>query len=95
MTNNLIGIARVDRRDRFVGPNFLAVNNNRIFLAELRPHVRDRGAHAFLILFVDEIHERRVLVTIARRCVEGSAVSADFEMSRAVRTLRDEIGWVT
>ncbi len=84
--------AGINRSDRFFGPNFLAVDDDRIFLAELRPDLLDRSAHSFLILFVGEIHKRCVFITIAGRRVEGSVVAIDFDMTRAVRTLRDKIG---
>ena len=94
MTDDVIGRARVDRSDRFVGPDSFAVDHERIFLTELRAHTRERFLHSVLILFVDEIHKRRVFISITGGRVEGSAVAANFDMPRAVRTLRYEIGWI-
>ena len=94
MADDVFGRGRVDRSDRFLGPNFFAVDYERILLAELRAHMRERFSHSVLILFVDEIHKRRVFISITGGRVEGSAVAANFDIPGAVRTLRYEIGWI-
>src|SRR6266480_823021 len=95
MADDIIRRARVNRSDRLVGPNSLAVDHERIFLAELRADMRERFAHSVLILFVNEIHKGRVFIRITRRRIERSAIAAYFDMPGAVRTLGDEIGWIT
>ncbi len=65
-----------------VRPNFFPVDNDRIFLTQSGAGMLDRRAHAFLILFVGEIHKRRVFIGIARRRIERSAVRADLELAR-------------
>ena len=90
MTDDVIRRTGVDRSDRLFGPNFFAIDHERIFLSELRAHVRECVAHAVLILFVSEIHKWRVFISITGRRVEGSAVAANIDMARAVWTLGDE-----
>src|SRR5439155_1714219 len=94
VADDVFGRARDDRSDRFLGSNFFAVDFERILLAELRTHMRERFPHSVLILFVDEIHKRRVFISITGGRIEGSAVAANFDMPRAVRTLRYEFGWI-
>src|SRR2546430_11305839 len=91
VTNDVVRETRVDRSDLFIGPNFLAVDNERIFLAELRSHMLERLSHSVLILLVNEIHKGRVFISITGRRIEGSAIAANFDMPRAIWTFGDEI----
>src|SRR3954447_9807726 len=62
--------ARINRIDEIVGPDFLAVNDDGIFRAELLTHLTDRVPHSIAALFVDEIDQRRILVGVTGRGLE-------------------------
>ena len=68
---------------RLSGPNFLAVDDERIFLTQTAAHFAERGPHFFLTGAVDEVYERRVFVRVSWRSVECRAVAGLGELVAA------------
>ena len=73
--DDLIGRAWIDGVNEAAGPNFLAVDDNGIFLTQTAAHFAESVPHFFLAAAVDEIYERRVFVRVSGRSVERGAVA--------------------
>ena len=64
--DDLFRRAGIDRVDEVAGPNFLAIDHERIFLTQTSAHFAKRRPHLFLIGAMHPIYERRVFETVAR-----------------------------
>ena len=100
VANDLVGFTRVYRSDRFVRPNFVAADDERIFLAESLPDFAQGRAHLLLGFAINEIHERGIFVGVARRRVTRCAIACmsilrgSFEILRAIWALADKFNWI-
>ena len=74
VADNFLRYAGIDRCDRFPRAHPFAVNDERIFFAELSAHLRQRGPHFFLVFVMDEIHQGGVFVSVSRRRLDSSAI---------------------
>src|SRR5207249_7227630 len=68
-------LTRIQGRHQRLGPNFSSTNSERVFLSKARPHFAQRGAHVFLRLMIDEIHQWCVFITVDWPEIERRAVA--------------------
>src|SRR5205085_504233 len=77
--DDLLWSTRIDRRQKFLSPDFFTADGEWIFLTEAATHTTQSSPHFFLRFAMDEVHQRRVFVSVAGRSLPSRAIARKVE----------------